>query len=92
MSTDAHDEMIEAFQEYFKWQTTFEYGRAQSNLAGTKARKALSRIRNAASTRRIEIIDKQKARKERRGGRAGRPTEDELKARWNEENQISSDD
>ena len=92
MSTDAHDEMIEAFQEYFKWQTRFEYGRSQSNLAGTKARKALSRIKRAALTRRAEIIDKQKARKERRGGRAGRPTEGELNARWNEENQIDTNE
>ena len=73
MSTDAHDEMIEAFQEYFKWQTKFEYGAEKSNLAGTKARKALSRIRKAASIRRIEIIDKQKERKAARKGIKGRP-------------------
>lgn len=73
MSTDAHDKMIEAFQEYFKWQTRFEHGAPKSNLAGTKARKALSEIRNAASIRRIEILDKQKARKEARKGIKGRP-------------------
>ena len=71
MSTESHDEMIAAFQEYFKWQTKFEYN--GSNLAGTKARKALSDIRNACSARRVEILDKQKARKQARKGMVGRP-------------------
>lgn len=71
MSTDSHDKMIHAFQQYFKWQDKFEYKR--SRQAGINARYWLSEIRNEASTRRIEIQEKQKARKESRKGILGRP-------------------
>jgi hypothetical protein len=71
MSTDAHDKMIEAFQEYFKWQDRFEY--KNSDEAGIKARNALSEIRNQASIRRVEIQDKRAERKEARKGKVGRP-------------------
>lgn len=71
MSTDSHDKMIAAFQEYFKWQTNFEY--KGSDEAGIKARYWLSEIRNEASTRRTEIQEKREQRKLARKGMIGRP-------------------
>ena len=70
MTTEAHDKLIAAFQEYFKWQERFEY--RGSNEAGVKARFWLSEIRNEASKRRIEIQDKRKARRESRKGMRGK--------------------
>lgn len=72
MSTDSHDEMIEAFQNYFKWQDRFEY--KGSDEAGIKARFWLSEIRRHASTRRNEIQNKRQERKEARKGKVGRPS------------------
>jgi len=72
MATDSHDEMIEAFQSYFKWQERFEYH--GSDEAGIKARFWLSEIRKHASTRRLEIQDKRQERKESRKGKVGRPS------------------
>ena len=69
--TEAHDKMIEAFQEYFKWQERFEFH--GSDEAGIKARYWLSEIRNEASKRRVEIQDKRQQRKESRKGMVGRP-------------------
>jgi len=71
MSTDTHDRMIRAFQEYFKWQERFEY--KNSDEAGVKARHWLSEIRNEASTRRVEIQEKRQQRKQSRKGIMGRP-------------------
>jgi len=71
MSTESHDEMINAFQEYFKWQDRFEYH--NSDEAGIKARFWLSEIRNQASKRRVEIQDKRKERRAARKGMVGRP-------------------
>ena len=71
MSTDSHDRMIAAFQEYFKWQERFEY--KGSDEAGIKARYWLSEIRNEASLRRTEIQNKRQKRKETRKGMLGRP-------------------
>jgi hypothetical protein len=71
MSTDSHDRMIKAFQEYFKWQTRFEY--EYSDRAGIKARYWLSEIRNEASLRRTEIQEKRKTRPKTRNGQVGRP-------------------
>ena len=71
MTTDAHDRMIKAFQEYFKWQDRFEY--RGSDEAGIKARYWLSEIRNEASTRRVEIQAKREERKKSRKGMVGRP-------------------
>jgi len=71
MATDSHDRMINAFQEYFKWQTRFEY--TGSDEAGIKARYWLSEIRNEASTRRKEIQDLREQRKIARNGKIGRP-------------------
>jgi hypothetical protein len=70
MTTESHDKMIAAFQEYFKWQDRFEY--KGSNEAGIKARYWLSEIRNQASTRRTEIQEKRKARRESRKGMRGK--------------------
>lgn len=70
MTTESHDKMIAAFQEYFKWQERFEY--KGSNEAGIKARYWLSEIRNEASKRRIEIQDKRKVRRESRKGMRGK--------------------
>ena len=71
MTTESHDKMIRAFQEYFKWQDRFEY--RGSDEAGVKARYWLSEIRNEASTRRIEIQEKREERKKSRKGMIGRP-------------------
>ena len=71
MTTEAHDKMIRAFQEYFKWQDRFEY--KNSDEAGIKARYWLSEIRNQASTRRTEIQAKREERKQARKGMIGRP-------------------
>jgi hypothetical protein len=71
MTTEAHDRMIRAFQEYFKWADRFEY--KGSDEAGIKARYWLSEIRNEASTRRVEIQAQREERKESRKGMVGRP-------------------
>jgi len=71
LTTEAHDKMIRAFQEYFKWQERFEY--RGSDEAGIKARYWLSEIRNEASTRRTEIQNKREERKAARKGMVGRP-------------------
>ena len=71
MSTESHDKMIEAFQEYFKWQERFEY--KHSDEAGIKARFWLSEIRNEASKRRVEIQEKRQERRKARKGMRGKP-------------------
>ena len=71
MSSESHDKMIAAFQEYFKWQDRFEY--KGSDETGIKARYWLSEIRNEASTRRVEIQAKRDERKQARKGMIGRP-------------------
>ena len=71
MSTDTHDKMIAAFQEYFKWQDRFHH--RNSDEAGMKARNALSDIRDLASARRMEIQKLRKERKTLRHGKNGRP-------------------
>jgi len=71
LTTESHDNMIEAFQQYFKWQERFEY--KGSDEAGIKARFWLSEIRNEASKRRIEIQAKREERKAARKGKLGRP-------------------
>ncbi len=71
MTTESHDKMIAAFQEYFKWQERFEY--KGSDEAGIKARYWLSEIRNEASKRRVEIQEKREQRKLARKGKLGRP-------------------
>ena len=72
MATDSHDKMIEAFQNYFKWQERFEY--KGSDEAGIKSRFWLSEIRKFASVRRLEIQNKRQERKEARKGKVGRPS------------------
>ena len=71
MSSDSHDRMIHAFQEYFKWQERFEY--KGSGEAGIKARYWLSEIRTEASKRRVEIQEKRKLRRAARKGMRGKP-------------------
>jgi hypothetical protein len=77
MSTDSHDKMIAAFQEYFKWQDRFHY--RNSDDAGIKARNALSIIRDQASIRRKEIQELRKERRKLREGKNGRPLKDTYK-------------
>jgi hypothetical protein len=77
MSTDSHDKMIAAFQEYFKWQDRFHY--RNSDDAGIKARNALSIIRDLSSVRRKEIQQLRKERKNLRQGKNGRPLKDTYK-------------
>ena len=71
MATESHDKMIEAFQEYFKWQDRFEW--RGSDEAGIKARFWLSEIRRQAMLRRKEIQDKREKRRKARNGKIGRP-------------------
>ena len=71
MSTDSHDKMIHAFQQYFKWQTRFEYNNSEES--GIKARNWLSEIRRQASIRRVEIQEKRNERRIARNGKPGRP-------------------
>lgn len=71
MATDSHDKMIEAFQNYFKWQDRFEY--KNSDEAGIKARFWLAEIRKQAMNRRKEIQKKREQRKIARNGKIGRP-------------------
>ncbi len=71
MATDSHDRMIEAFQQYFKYQERFEYH--NSDQAGIKARYWLSEIRNEASKRRTEIQERRQELKKTRTGKVGRP-------------------
>jgi hypothetical protein len=71
MATDSHDNMIKAFQEYFKWQDRFEW--RGSDEAGIKARFWLSEIRRYASQRRVEIQAKREERRIARNGKVGRP-------------------
>lgn len=71
MSSNSHDQMIEAFQQYFKYQTRFEY--ENSLEAGIQARFWLSEIRRQASIRRTEIQEKRNEIKKSRSGKVGRP-------------------
>jgi DNA primase catalytic subunit len=71
MATDSHDDMIKAFQNYFKWQDRFEW--RGSDEAGIKARFWLSEIRRHASQRRKEIQEKREERRIARNGKVGRP-------------------
>jgi len=86
MATDSHDKMIEAFQQYFKYQDRFEY--KGSDEAGIKARYWLSEIRNEASKRRVEIQEKRQARKKARKGVLGRPPKLTKWVQWTYQNQI----
>ncbi len=63
--------MIEAYQNYFKWNTQFEY--SKSNLAGTKSRWWAEEISKLTKIRRKEILDLQHARRAARNGKKGRP-------------------
>ena len=77
MSTESHDKMIEAFQEYFKWQDRFYH--RNSDEAGIKARNALSIIRDMSSIRRKEIQALRKERRKLREGKNGRPFKETYK-------------
>lgn len=68
---DTHDELIQAYQEYFKWVQKFTY--SGSDAAGIKARFWLSEIRRLASTRRDEIQLMRQDRKTAKKGKLGRP-------------------
>lgn len=71
MSTESHDKLFEAFQEYCKAQNKFEG--CNVDEAGLKARFWLSEIRRLARTRRQEIMEKRDTLKKVRNGRVGRP-------------------
>jgi hypothetical protein len=71
MTTEVHDKMIVAFQNYFKWQDRFEY--IGSDEAGIKARNYLLEIHKLAKIRREEIQEKREIRKKARNGKPGRP-------------------
>lgn len=68
---ETHDELIQAFQEYFKWVQKFTFG--GSDAAGIKARFWLSEIRRLASDRRTEIQLARQTRKSAKKGQLGRP-------------------
>ena len=71
MSSDTHDYLIRAVQEYCKWQDRFEY--EGSDAAGIKARHWLSEARRFASIRRVEIQGNRKERNKTRIKKIGRP-------------------
>jgi hypothetical protein len=71
MSSENHDKLFEAFQEYCKAQNKFEWDNVDE--AGLKARYWLSEIRKFAKLRRQEIMDKRAKLKKLRNGRNGRP-------------------
>lgn len=71
MSTDSHDRLIAAFQNYFIWQNRFEYGK--SDRAGTAAGYWLRQIRIESDNRKKEILAERKLRKKARNGKMGRP-------------------
>ncbi len=71
MSTDAHDQLIRAVQEYCKWQDKFEY--ENNDAAGIKARFWLSEARRFESIRRKEIQTKRQERNKTRIRKPGRP-------------------
>jgi len=72
MSTDSHDKLIKAMQEYCEWQNKYEFsGGGDEN--GVKARLALAEIMKLAKIRRKEIIDKRVERRKLRKGIEGRP-------------------
>lgn len=68
---DTHDKMIEAFQNYFKWNDRFEY--ENSGEAGIKARYYLSIIHKMSSLRRKEIQAGRKEMYKTRNRKPGRP-------------------
>jgi hypothetical protein len=72
MSTDAHDKLIIALQNYCKWHDRFEFG--GSDEAGIKARNFLSERKKQATARREEIMHKREQRRQVRSGVIGRPT------------------
>ena len=71
MSSENHDKLFEAFQEYCKAHNKFEWHNVDE--AGLKARFWLSEIRRLARSRRQEIMDKRIELKKLRNGRNGRP-------------------
>lgn len=71
MINDAHDKMIAAFQEYFKWQDRFRYH--HSDQAGIKARYWLQEIRTQASLIRCDIQQLRDQRRKSRKGMRGKP-------------------
>ena len=73
MSTDAHDDMVKAFIEYFKHNERFEYKKGHGDEPGAKARFWLSEIRRLARIRRAEIQDKRQKRRIAKKGKLGRP-------------------
>lgn len=74
MSTDSHDRMIKAFQNYFIHQDHFDNN--MSDEAGKQARYWLSQIRFEASLRRKEIQKIRAENKKIRNGQNGRPPRD----------------
>ncbi len=71
MSTEAHDLLVRAVQEYCKWQDKFEY--ENNDAAGIKARYWLSEARRFASIRRKEVQAKRDDRNKTRIKKVGRP-------------------
>lgn len=55
---DTHDKLVKAFIEYSKWNERFErFGYKGSSV---EARQALRAVRELATKRRMEILDKRK--------------------------------
>lgn len=72
MSTETHDNLIKAIQEYCEWQNRYEFSRG-GDENGVKARIALAKVVKLATVRRKEILDKRKERRILRKGIEGRP-------------------
>jgi hypothetical protein len=71
MKNDTHEQMIAAFQEYFKHHDRFEYHDVID--AGKRARVCLLKIRDLITIRRKEIMDRREALRATRSGKPGRP-------------------
>jgi|TARA_B110000444_G_scaffold202464_1_gene194727 hypothetical protein len=59
---DTHDKLTKAYLEYYKANEAWEI--RKSERTKRSARKWLSEIRRLCSTRRVEIIDEYKAKKD----------------------------
>lgn len=71
MSSDTHDKIIRAVQNYCKWQDSFET--RGYDESGIKARNWLNEIRKLIMLRREEIMNKRIELKAARKGKPGRP-------------------
>jgi hypothetical protein len=71
MSTETHDQLIQAVLDYCLYQDRFEF--KGSDESGVQTRALLGEIRRLAKIRRAEIQAKREHRRKLRNGQEGRP-------------------